>query len=162
MSYKRILVPLDGSKLSERALEQVVEIAAPDAEVHILSVVAANLVDEVASLSSAKSYSVPSSETQWPQVKDTDPHDPSARETYLDRVSEWLQGAGYQVIAEAVSGNVLDTILATARRGVDVIVLATHGRRGASKVILGSVTEALLLDAPCPVLVVPASAAKGH
>jgi nucleotide-binding universal stress UspA family protein len=43
-----------------------------------------------------------------------------------------------------------------------LIVMATHGRRGLGHVILGSVTERVLRDAPCPVLVVrpPAPAAK--
>ena len=46
--------------------------------------------------------------------------------------------------------------------GANLIVMATHGRRGLGHVILGSVTERVLRDAPCPVLVVrpPAPAAK--
>lgn len=38
--------------------------------------------------------------------------------------------------------------------GASLIVMATHGRRGIGHVILGSVTERVLRDAPCPVLVV--------
>ncbi len=38
--------------------------------------------------------------------------------------------------------------------GANLIVMATHGRRGIGHVILGSVTERVLRDAPCPVLVV--------
>jgi universal stress protein A len=38
--------------------------------------------------------------------------------------------------------------------GANLIVMATHGRRGLGHVILGSVTERVLRDAPCPVLVV--------
>jgi nucleotide-binding universal stress UspA family protein len=38
--------------------------------------------------------------------------------------------------------------------GASLIVMATHGRRGLGHVILGSVTERVLRDAPCPVLVV--------
>ncbi len=48
--------------------------------------------------------------------------------------------------------------------GASVIVMATHGRKGLSHVLLGSVTERVLRQAPCPVLVVkppvPAKSAK--
>ena len=39
---------------------------------------------------------------------------------------------------------------------VDMIVMATHGRTGMRRLILGSVTEKIVREAPCPVLVVPA------
>jgi nucleotide-binding universal stress UspA family protein len=161
MSYQRILVPLDGSKLSELALRHVIEVAAPNAKIHILSVVAENPVNEIASLASAQAYSIPPSEGQWPRVPEADPHDPHARETYLKRVAEWLEGAGYQVTTEAVPGNVVQTILATSQRGFDAIVLATHGRSGAAKMVLGSVAEALIQESPCPVLVIPARPVQG-
>ena len=38
--------------------------------------------------------------------------------------------------------------------GASVIVVTTHGRKGLGRLVLGSVTEAVLRDAPCPVLVV--------
>jgi nucleotide-binding universal stress UspA family protein len=38
--------------------------------------------------------------------------------------------------------------------GASVIVMATHGRKGLGHLMLGSVTERVLRDAPCPVLVV--------
>jgi len=38
--------------------------------------------------------------------------------------------------------------------GASIIVIATHGRKGIGHVVLGSVTEKVLRDAPCPVLVV--------
>ncbi len=41
-----------------------------------------------------------------------------------------------------------------AQVGASVIVMATHGRKGLGHVVLGSVTERVLRDAPCPVLVV--------
>jgi universal stress protein A len=41
-----------------------------------------------------------------------------------------------------------------ARKKASVIVMATHGRKGLAHALLGSVTERVLRDAPCPVLVV--------
>ena len=43
----------------------------------------------------------------------------------------------------------------------DLIVLGTHGRRGFKRLLLGSVTEAVMSDAPCPVLTVPPHAPAG-
>ena len=42
--------------------------------------------------------------------------------------------------------------------GVDLIVMGTHGRRGFKRLLLGSVTETVLREAPCPVLTVPPKA----
>ncbi|TDA43593.1 universal stress protein, partial [Burkholderia pyrrocinia] len=43
--------------------------------------------------------------------------------------------------------------------GADLIVMGTHGRRGFSRLVLGSVAERLLRRAACPVLMIPASCA---
>ena len=46
-------------------------------------------------------------------------------------------------------------ILERARtEGADLIVMTSHGRKGAKRLFLGSVTEAVLRESPCPVLVV--------
>jgi universal stress protein A len=50
---------------------------------------------------------------------------------------------------------VQDAICAVAREtGASLLVMSTHGRRGVGHLVLGSVTERVLRDAPCPVLVV--------
>ena len=52
-------------------------------------------------------------------------------------------------------GNAADTILSVAARmRADVIVMGTHGRRGYDRMMLGSVAERVMRNAPCPVLVV--------
>jgi universal stress protein A len=52
-------------------------------------------------------------------------------------------------------GDPRDMIVETARRlGVDLIVMGTHGRRGLSRVVMGSVAEDVIRHAPCPVLTV--------
>jgi nucleotide-binding universal stress UspA family protein len=54
---------------------------------------------------------------------------------------------------EARIGDVAETILETARdQKVDLIVMGTHGRHGIAHLLLGSVAERVLRDAPCPVL----------
>ena len=56
---------------------------------------------------------------------------------------------------EALVGNPAAVITATAaERGVDLIVMGTHGRTGVSHFFLGSVAERVVRTAPCPVLTV--------
>lgn len=154
MAYQNILVTLDGSKLSEMALQHAIQIAAPDARIHLLSIIAEGPATEVAALSSAMAYRVQGE--QWPYTSERrNPHDAAARQKYLHEVTEWLEPGGYQVTLETPTGPVIDTILSVARRGFDAIVMATHGHTGATKAVLGSVTEAVTHQAPCPVLVVP-------
>jgi nucleotide-binding universal stress UspA family protein len=53
------------------------------------------------------------------------------------------------------TGDPRDIINDTAKTiGADLIVMSTHGRRGVSRVLLGSVTELVVRTAPCPVLTV--------
>ena len=156
MAYRKILVPLDGSKLSEAALQHALQIAAPHGKVHILSVVAEGEASEIASLASARAYHHPGEEHQWPHIDATnDPTEPDARKNYLRRVAEWLEPLDLDVTWETRRGEVIPTILEVAKNHYEIIVLATHGRTGIVKTMVGSVTDAILEQAPCPVLVVP-------
>ncbi len=54
--------------------------------------------------------------------------------------------------ATEISGNELSSIV--EKKAIDLIVVGTHGRAGASKLLMGSVAERILRQAPCPVLTV--------
>ncbi len=138
MGYRKILVPLDGSKLAEQVLKQVEMIAAPVAHVHLISVISPLADPWMTSLSIDKS------ETG------------EAREAYLMGAGELLTLDGYWVTTAVRNGSVADTILDEASAGgFDVIAMATHGRTGLDRLVLGSITQAVLAKAPCPVLVFP-------
>ena len=63
--------------------------------------------------------------------------------------------AGMQADSAIIEGLPFQTILDTAHaRGVDLIVMGTHGRTGLTHVLMGSVAEKVVRLAPCPVLVV--------
>jgi nucleotide-binding universal stress UspA family protein len=74
---------------------------------------------------------------------------------YLHRIADDLRAQGFKVGIEAHPGAVIPTIVSTAA-DFDVLVMATHGRTGLSKFLLGSVAEGVLHKSPCPVLLVPA------
>jgi universal stress protein A len=53
------------------------------------------------------------------------------------------------------SGDPAQVIISVAREiGADLIVIATHGRRGLAHLIMGSVTEKVVREAPCTVLTI--------
>lgn len=63
--------------------------------------------------------------------------------------------SGRPVRSEVLPGDPAGVIVEIARRGAfDVVVLGTHGRRGLGRLVLGSVAERVLREAPCTVVVV--------
>jgi nucleotide-binding universal stress UspA family protein len=68
---------------------------------------------------------------------------------------------GLSIITAIASGRVARRIVEYAgRKGIDLIVLGTHGRTGVSHALLGSVAEAVIRQAQCRVLTVPATMSK--
>jgi nucleotide-binding universal stress UspA family protein len=61
-----------------------------------------------------------------------------------------------------ISGSPAETIVElAAAENVDLIVMGTHGRTGLRRLLMGSVAEAVIRTAPCPVLIYRAPAKKG-
>ena len=82
----------------------------------------------------------------------------------LAAVASTLHRPADMVSIEVRTGTAADEIVdAAIDYGCDVIIMATHGRSGFSHLVLGSVTEAVIRRAPCPVLAVRQSgAARVH
>ena len=82
---------------------------------------------------------------------------PITREEVVGSMRPFLKRAGVSpeahLVAEAgdASTTIVDQALTT---GADLIVIGTHGRRGFKRLLLGSVAETVLHEAPCPVLTV--------
>ena len=77
----------------------------------------------------------------WEEFRRLTASDPRLREVFLQ--------------TEVVEGEPSREILRVAREhGCDLIVMGTHGRTGLARLLMGSVAEAVLRRAPCPVLTV--------
>jgi len=75
----------------------------------------------------------------------------------LDAIEDSLKKQGFDVSAFLLQGHTSDTIIEEARRtDARVIVLGSHGHGAMHHLLLGSVSEAIVRHAPCPVLIVPA------
>jgi len=81
--------------------------------------------------------------------------DPMERQTgeQTQRLHEQLEGVEHEVVI--CYGNVWEMISRLIKeKDIDLVVAGTHGRTGLGKVLLGSVAEQILRQAPCPVLTV--------
>ena len=88
---------------------------------------------------------------------------PMPREQVLEEMSRTLNLAAASARATPIAeaGDPQSTIIDQAiSKKADLIVMGTHGRRGFKRLLLGSVTEAVLREAPCPVLTVPQAPAS--
>ncbi len=132
--FQRILVPLDGSRLAEVILPDVLELAAQQqAEVVLLRV--------------ALAHARPGVELTEAQV-----HVVEEAERYLADVEHRLADRGIRVSNVVRYGRAAEEILDHARAsGIDLIAMSTHGRSGIERVLLGSVAERVLREAPVPV-----------
>lgn len=78
-------------------------------------------------------------------------------EPILSDAADTVRSAGLDFELVTLEGPVAETIVATAqRRGSSLIVIGTHGRRNAARLLLGSVAAAVLERARVPVMVVRA------
>ena len=66
------------------------------------------------------------------------------------------QGGGIKVIPDVRKGQPFEEILKEAsERKIDLIVIASHGKTGLQKYLIGSVTDKVMKEAKCPVLLIP-------
>jgi nucleotide-binding universal stress UspA family protein len=86
---------------------------------------------------------------------------PMPREQVIEEVRRamGLPASAPNAVVVAEAGDASTAIIEQAiTTRADLIVMGTHGRRGFKRLLLGSVTETVLREAPCPVLTVPPSA----
>ena len=136
---KRVLVTVDGSETSERALPLVRELAnGLGAQIHLLRVV--NPVAEVA----------------WTGIGPA-PDLGQITEQYADAGRAYLERLALpDETWEVMYGRPLDAILDYAReKECDIIALGSHGRGGIARLALGSTADAVMRAADRPVLIVP-------
>jgi len=149
--YKKILVPLDGSKLAECVLPHVGGLATclPGAEVALVSV-----TERITGFRVMDDYSQPLGGRLVPEAVGKEERE--ARK-YLDRIAKTLKDKGIEVMTEVLMGKPAEEIaLFATDEGCDLVVMASHGRSGPSRWTHGSVTEKVFRAISAPILVVRA------
>lgn len=166
--YKRILVPLDGSDLAEQILPHVEALAvAFGSTVVLLRAVASaqRLIAETAVPMPVGAVGGPVLDPKT--VADLVAEEKREAETYLASRTADLVGrlgaapmgqGGTNVPSiqhEHPEGDAAEVVVERARAtGADLIAMTTHGRGGLGRLVYGSVADAVLRNAPCPVLLV--------
>jgi len=146
--FKKILLALDGSEFSERALGPALEMATKfGAEILLLRVIT---IEEETPISVGLSLRQQEMRPDYTRRYRDD------AEGYLRGIeARWLN-SGVEVRIQAALGEPAEVIAATARaEGADLIVMSTHGRSGLTRLLYGSVAEAVLRGANMPVLLIP-------
>ena len=163
--YKKILVPLDGSKLAECALPHVEELAkgCDTEEVILVSVterVQGYRVLEGAGQPIAKptgAWLEPSQPLGERLVPEAFGKKEKQAQRYLDRIAKKLAAKGLNVSTEVLLWKPAEAIVGYAKQsGCDLIVMASHGRSGPSRWAYGSVTDKVLRGSCIPVLMIRA------
>ena len=147
MSYRHLLVPTDGSDLSAKAVQQAVELCQSLGARLTVFHVQTNFPISLVGVGEL-----------------IDPHAIDALVTaardnaqrILGEAQAMAQAAGVPCDQDSVVHALPFAAIVEAadRHGVDLIVMASHGRRGLEGVLLGSETHLVLTHSPCPVLVV--------
>ena len=153
--YKKVLVPLDGSELAECVLPHVEAIVSGCGvqEVIFLRVVEPlRLVTEVPYIPSiGDDVGSLNAET----MKRIDAESKEVAENYLDQLADKTKYNGVTIRLEVMTGKAADSITEYAtQNGIDLIIIATHGRSGVSRWIWGSVADRVLRSADVPVLMI--------
>ena len=144
--YQRILVATDGSDLSSTAVSSAIELAAAiGAELVALYVVPRYPVSYFEGGITISVDDIARTEKQWSDKG----------QAVVDVVQQQAKARG--VTAKAVvaqSDLVAESIMSAAtKHGCDLVVMASHGRKGIKRVLLGSETQHVLTHSTVPVLV---------
>ena len=141
--YTKILVPLDGSKFGERAIQHAEEIGQSTKAEIILFQVVQNPI-----------RSVPIAAGQKEETKATQEVTNKAG-AYLEKVAAPLRAKGIKVRCDIAVGEPKGAILKKAHKeDVDLIVMSTHNEGDLYKLVVGSTAEKVLLGTKRPVLLV--------
>jgi nucleotide-binding universal stress UspA family protein len=149
--YQRILVPVDGSATAERGLHEAVSLATGQTT-RLLFLHVVDDYTTLAEMTSAAGY---------------DEMLRGLRQYGLDVLARSKQAAEASsvhcetLLREVTGKRVSDVIVEqAAQHGCDLIVMGTHGRRGLSRLTLGSAAEGVVRISPVPVLLVRQEEAK--
>ena len=144
--YKKILVPLDESELSEHALGPLMEVATSPSDVHVILL---EVVEPPTTLYAGGPGAISAAQESQQQAEAT-------AAAYLGKIASRLKKKKLSVKTAVVVGIPADVILDYAhQKRVDLIIMSTHGRSGISRWFFGSVAEKVTRHATTPVLISP-------
>ncbi len=146
--YKRFLIATDGTELSDRALDHGLELAQRCGA----TVVAVNVVAHY-----PRSYFDGEALLDMNEAKRSEERWVESAKTLLNAVVTKGKAAGVDISTQLVRSDLIgESILkVAAEQACDLIIMATSGRKGLQRVLMGSETQHVITHSHIPVLVVP-------
>ena len=144
--YQRVLIPTDGSKLSRKAAQAGIELA----ELMGADVVALNVVPKYPVSYFEGGVSVGAQETQRLEKQWSEKAEAVVAELKAQAEAKGLKAKAVTMRSDLVAESI---IAAAKKHKCDLIVMASHGRKGLKRLLLGSETTNVLTHSPLPVLV---------
>jgi nucleotide-binding universal stress UspA family protein len=140
-NIKKILIPIDGSDYSFRAAEFGVSVAKlVGAQVMVVYVIDTVVLDQIAKVN---------------EREDVERELKQDGERYIRYVLGLGEKQNVKVASLLAKGRPFEQVVHLAKGlGMNLIVMGTYGRRGAERILIGSVAERVIEYASCPVLVV--------
>jgi nucleotide-binding universal stress UspA family protein len=152
--YRRMLVALDGSAVAEQVLPHVEALARQFGST-VLLLRAVTPPERL--IASATDVGTGVAVDPEPFLEAEEAERDEAR-AYLQRVAGRLAAQGLSVTVESPDADAATAIVARAQEiGADLIAMTTHGRGSLGRLVFGSVADAVLRAAPCPILLVRVS-----
>ncbi len=130
--YQKILVPVDGSEHSRRALQEAIKISKmTNGSITLLNV-----------------------QPNRPKIMTTPKQNEATQSIVLTEDQRIVQSEGVPADTLLLEGNIVDTIVKTAKEGnFELIVVGARGLSKFEEILLGSVSHGVAEKAPCPVIV---------
>ena len=141
----KILVPTDFSTYSDKALRQAFDIAKQyNAKVYVIHVVHEKITDTIDDY--GITYPSYVKEIEGKMIDE-------AKKKMKEQIDKFPQSKELEIESDVQIGNVSEAILQEEKnKGIDLIVIASLGRSGIAKYLIGSVARNVLKGAKCPVL----------
>jgi nucleotide-binding universal stress UspA family protein len=155
--FSKILVPLDGSEMSEKSLSMAQNLASSsDTSIHLMQVI--SLRPELDARRGSGVESITILEMEQDAARRLIEVQTARGKAYLEGIAGQLEKAGIHVTTVIREGATAENIVEYAKeQAIDLIVMSTHGRGGFKRFFLGSVTDRVIRSGETPVLVLPAS-----
>jgi nucleotide-binding universal stress UspA family protein len=150
-SIKKILVPVDGSSASVKALQYAIHLA--ELEARDAELIALHVLEDI------KQGGAIGLQAKYGNVRLVEGFKKARREAaleWLKQIEEAAKKKGIRFKSEILDGDSkVETIIDYANENsVDLIVIGSRGLTGLKRLLLGSVANAVVSNAPCPVMVV--------
>ena len=159
---EHILVPLDGSPLAEEALPHAKKLASSfSGTIFVVRVVpSAHQLAAASFAGAAGMQGVPPVDiASMDKVVELQIEEARA---YLAEVTGKIQSEGISAEWEVREGAAAEAIIACAReKGIDAIVISSHGRSGLGRLVFGSVADRVIRDSGIPVVVIKPPKGEG-